>query len=121
VRLGATALGAGGAQYNIIHTAVKYRLLSIAILIVASVRGQDRGPRGQRALDAEGGRKRATADRRLLYVFYLLLDRILWNGMQETSALPPAIALVLADGTVGRRAEAYQHFGGAILYLYTKT
>jgi hypothetical protein len=41
--------------------AVKCKLASIA----TGVRGQGRGPQGQRALDAEGGRRRATADRRI--------------------------------------------------------
>ena len=61
---------AGGAWH--IHTTAKYRLMSI----VTSMRGQGRGPRGQRALDAEGGRRRATADRRirvLLMKYYCVL------------------------------------------------
>ena len=45
------------------HTAAKYKL--IYIVIVTSMRGRGRGPRRQRALNAEGGeRRRATADRR---------------------------------------------------------
>jgi hypothetical protein len=68
---------AGGAWH--IHTTAKYRLMSI----VTSMRGQGRGPRGQRALDAEGGRRRATADRQTR----MLLAAACY-GIQETSALP---------------------------------
>jgi hypothetical protein len=69
------------------HAAVKY-----------SMRGQGRGPRGQRALDAEGGRRRATADRRIR----MLLTTVFY-GMQESSTLPFPTTMLLADGIGDRR------------------
>jgi hypothetical protein len=64
-----------------VHAGVKYKLISI----ITGMRGQGRGPRGQRALDAEGGRGRrlATADRRTR-----MLLTIVCYGIQEANTLP---------------------------------
>jgi hypothetical protein len=83
------------------------------------MRGQDRGPRGQRALDAEGGRRQATADRRIR----MLLTTACY-GMQGTmSVAGPLSSPTITGGSnrrkgLGRREEkAYQHCTGIVLVL----
>jgi hypothetical protein len=102
LRHSAVGVGAAYSSTYVIHTAFKHRLISI---------GQGRG---QRALDAEGGRRRATADRRIR----MLLITACY-GMQGTIICPlPGpyhflLLPVLADGR-GRKDYSRTGRGGGI-------
>ena len=74
------------------------------------MRWQGRGPRGQRALDVEGGRRRATADRRIRVL--LLLTTAVCYGIRETNALPFHTTVSLAEEKEERTTSRAERGGG---------
>jgi hypothetical protein len=73
------------------------------------MRGQGRGPRGQRDLDAEGGRRRATADRRTR----VLLATVFYGAMQGTMPVAGPLPFPTITGGWNRRKGLKRGEGGA--------
>jgi hypothetical protein len=83
--------------------------LYLLCTVVQAREGKGRGPRGQRALDPEGGRRWATADRQDTHSAYC---RVLWNTgnyRRERGQGASALAVILLPW---RRAFTARHMAG---------
>jgi hypothetical protein len=91
----------GGRNTHMQRLAVKHKLAST---IATGMRGQGRGPRGQYDLDAEGGRRRATADRRTRVLLTAALCAVECRGLCPLPG-PCHSPQFLVDGTAHQQTD----------------